>query len=121
LLITGRGSVWLERLVRDQEVDSSNLSAPTKLMKKQVHLYYSGTVQGVGFRYTARQIADDLGVYGWAKNLGDGRVEVVAEAEEDILQDFLSRINQYFSRDIQKTDTQKQLATGGFKDFSIRF
>jgi acylphosphatase len=95
--------------------------AKNSFMKKQVHVYYSGTVQGVGFRYTACQIADDLGVCGWAKNLGDGRVEVVAEAEEDILQDFLSRSNQHFSRYIQKTDTQWQLATGGFKDFSIRF
>ncbi len=47
-------------------------------MKKQVHVYYSGSVQGVGFRFTARSIAEELGVLGWAKNLRDARVEMVS-------------------------------------------
>jgi len=90
-------------------------------MKKQVHVYYTGRVQGVGFRYTAEDIARDLGVCGWVKNLRDGRVEVMAEAEEDVLQDFLARINPYFSRYIQDADVNWQSATGEFKDFGIRF
>lgn len=57
-------------------------------MKKQVHIYYNGRVQGVGFRFTAESIANDLGVTGWAKNLRDGGVEITAEAEEDVLKDF---------------------------------
>jgi acylphosphatase len=48
-------------------------------------------------------------------------VEVVAEAEENILQDFLARINRYFSRYIRDTDTQWQEAGGAFKDFGIDF
>jgi acylphosphatase len=90
-------------------------------MKRQVHVYYSGRVQGVGFRFTAENIANDLEVGGWVKNLLDGRVEVVAEAEENVLKDFLERVNKYFSRYIQDADVEWQEAAGEFKDFGIRF
>jgi acylphosphatase len=90
-------------------------------MEKQVRVYYTGRVQGVGFRFTTEDIARDLDVYGWVKNLRDGKVEVVAEAEEKVLEVFLARINQYFSRYIQDVDVQWQEAAGEFKDFGIRF
>ena len=56
-------------------------------MKKRLHIYYTGRVQGVGFRFTTEDIASELGVCGWVKNLGDGRVEVVVEAEEELLKE----------------------------------
>lgn len=90
-------------------------------MVKQVHLYYTGRVQGIGFRFTAEDIARDLGIVGWVRNLRDGRVEIVAEAEEDTLKNFLGRVNQYFSHYIQDTDVEWRAATGEFKDFGIRF
>jgi acylphosphatase len=90
-------------------------------MKKQAHVYYSGRVQGVGFRYTARGIADELGVVGWVKNLADNRVEVVAEAEEEALNDFLKRLSQLFSRYIQDTDLEWGPSGGEYKDFQIKF
>jgi acylphosphatase len=90
-------------------------------MKKQVHTYYSGRVQGVGFRFTAEDIAIELGVVGWVKNLRDGRVELVAEAEEDVLQEFLAKLRHYFSEYIRNEDINWLPATGEFKDFGIRF
>ena len=90
-------------------------------MKKQVHVFYSGRVQGVGFRFTAQDIANNLGVFGWAKNLGDGRVEIIAEAEEDLLEQFLTRINQYFQEYIQGKDIKWQDESGEFQEFNIRF
>lgn len=91
------------------------------IMKKQVHAYYRGTVQGVAFRFTARDIAGDLGISGWVKNLRNGQVEVVAEAEEEILKEFLSKINKYFAGYIKDVDIQWSNATDEFKDFAIRF
>lgn len=53
---------------------------------------YTGRVQGVGFRYTARQIASGYEVIGWVKNLEDGRVELQATAEEEEMEAFLAEI-----------------------------
>ena len=94
--------------------------ADTKIMKR-VHVFYSGRVQGVGFRFTAEDIAVGLGVLGWVKNLRDGRVEVVAEAQEEVLKELLDKINRYFSNYIRDADVQWQQATGEFKDFGIKF
>ncbi len=89
-------------------------------MKKQAHAYYSGHVQGIGFRFTAERIAEGLGVLGWVANLGDGRVELVAEANEDTLKDFLAQLNNIFKRYIQDADINWGPATGEFKDFGVR-
>jgi acylphosphatase len=53
-----------------------------------------GKVQGVGFRYFALKEAETLGVAGFARNLPDGRVEVVAEAAEEVLSDFEARLRE---------------------------
>jgi acylphosphatase len=90
-------------------------------MLSRINVFYSGGVQGVGFRFTAEDIARDLRITGWVRNLRDGRVELVAEAEESILKDFLSRIEQYFRRYIQNVDIQWQQPTAEFRDFGIKF
>ena len=90
-------------------------------MLSRIHVLYSGRVQGVGFRFTTEDVAHNLGVTGWVRNLRDSRVEVVAEAEETILNDFLSRIEQYFRSYIRDVDIQWQESTGEFRDFGIRF
>jgi len=61
-------------------------------MKKRIHIFYDGRVQGVGFRFTVEYIASDLNIKGWVKNLHDGRVEIMAEAKEDLLNELLKRI-----------------------------
>lgn len=78
-------------------------------------------MQGVGFRFAARNLANDLGLTGWVKNLRDGRVEVVAEADEEALKNLLEKIKGYFSRYIQDVDIQWLAATGEFQDFRIKF
>jgi acylphosphatase len=90
-------------------------------MKKQVHIYYSGGVQGIGFRYTVTDIAGDLKICGWVKNLDDSRVEVVAEAEEESLKVFLQQVNQHFPRNIKEADIEWLPAGGQLRDFSVKF
>ncbi len=46
---------------------------------RQVHVFISGFVQGVGFRYFIKSNAKRLGLKGWVKNLSDGRVEAVLQ------------------------------------------
>ncbi|MDQ3313414.1 MAG: acylphosphatase [Verrucomicrobiota bacterium] len=50
------------------------------IVSKQV--FYAGRVQGVGFRYSAKQIVKGFDVTGWVRNLPDGRVELQASGEE---------------------------------------
>ena len=46
---------------------------------EQREIYYSGRVQGIGFRYTARSIAAGRRVTGFVRNLPDGRVHLIVE------------------------------------------
>lgn len=56
---------------------------------KTIRLTIKGKVQGVFFRATAKDIADELGVKGWVKNLPDRNVEIRATATEALLQKFI--------------------------------
>ncbi|HUG54240.1 MAG TPA: acylphosphatase [Vicinamibacteria bacterium] len=53
-----------------------------------------GRVQGVGYRYFAMREAGRLGVSGFARNLPDGSVEVVAEGADEVLQAFEDRLRE---------------------------
>ncbi|MEI6145683.1 MAG: acylphosphatase [Methylococcales bacterium] len=58
-------------------------------MLNRVRVLVSGRVQGVYFRAFTRKKAVQLGINGYASNLADGQVEIVAEAEEAILEKFI--------------------------------
>ncbi len=90
-------------------------------MKQQAHVYYSGRVQGVGFRYKAVDLAESLSIAGWVKNLRDGRVEIVAEAEDIVLREFLDKLKEFFGDYIREADIQWQPAAGTFENFQINF
>lgn len=62
-------------------------------MKKRKHFYFSGRVQGVGFRYQACRIARKLGLTGYVKNLWDGRVELEAQGNETVIWDMVSELH----------------------------
>ena len=58
-------------------------------MQNRVRLLVSGRVQGVYFRVFTRKKALQLGVNGYTRNLANGQVEIIAEAEDDILEKFI--------------------------------
>ncbi|MBI4596826.1 MAG: acylphosphatase [Candidatus Omnitrophica bacterium] len=92
------------------------------MMKKRVHVFYSGRVQGVGFRMTAEEIARQFGVVGWVKNLREGRVELIGEAEEDTLKQFLEAVRASPMKNfIQQVDLTWSSASETFDDFEIRY
>lgn len=53
-----------------------------------VRLRITGRVQGVWFRASAKEKADELGITGWARNTEDGTVEILAMGEPDVLNEF---------------------------------
>jgi acylphosphatase len=63
-------------------------------MRQRLHILYSGRVQGVGFRYTARATAPGFEVTGTVRNLPDGRVELTAEGRRDELEAFQRAIRE---------------------------
>ena len=57
-----------------------------------IYIYFSGDVQGVGFRYRSCYIAQSLGLTGWVENLWDGRVEMEVQGDENSIQQMLVQI-----------------------------
>ena len=56
-------------------------------------IYYSGRVQGVGFRYTTKTVATGFEITGTVRNLPDGRVELTAEGQRDELDAFRAALH----------------------------
>ena len=67
-------------------------------------LIYHGRVQGVGFRYTVRPIARRHPVIGWVKNLPEGTVELVVEAEVAEMAGFLEEVAGRFEGQVDSVD-----------------
>jgi acylphosphatase len=58
-------------------------------MSTRAHVYVTGTVQGVYFRATTRDEAQDRDLDGWVRNLDDGRVEAVFEGPEEAVDEMV--------------------------------
>src|SRR3954468_11813877 len=61
---------------------------------ESTQVFYEGHVQGVGFRYSIKQLAKGFDVTGSVRNLADGRVELLASGEKDEVRAFLDAISQ---------------------------
>jgi acylphosphatase len=83
-------------------------------------VYFSGHVQGVGFRYTVLQLAKGFEVTGFAQNLSDGRVLVEAEGEPGELGEFARAIEERMAGYIRKVERRDDVRPGQFSGFTIR-
>lgn len=87
---------------------------------QQREVYYAGSVQGVGFRYTVRALAVGFRVTGFVRNLPDGRVHLVVEGVADEVDAFLDAIKAEMASYIAKVQETDRPATGRFPSFEIR-
>jgi len=85
-----------------------------------MQIFYSGRVQGVGFRYTVKSVASGFEVTGTIRNLPDGRVELLAEGAKNELEAFRQAIRQSgLEHFIQKEDPVWVEAKNEFRGFDI--
>lgn len=91
-------------------------------MAVRLHAFFSGQVQGVGFRAMTSRIAEGYPVSGFVKNLVDGRVELLLEGDEKVLEAVLSKINKSFlSKYIGGTEVNWSTSERQFDAFSIEY
>lgn len=85
-----------------------------------MHIFYSGRVQGVGFRYTVKSLSAGFEVTGFVRNLADGRVELVAEGARDELVAFQRAVqDSEVGPFVKHEQVAWEPATGGFRGFEI--
>ncbi|MFH1257108.1 MAG: acylphosphatase [Candidatus Diapherotrites archaeon] len=90
-------------------------------MLKRLHATVHGIVQGVFFRAHTAQWARELGLKGYAKNLPEGTVEVVAEGEEEKLKALLGKLEQGSpASKVHKVEVKWLKASNEFRDFSVQ-
>ena len=88
----------------------------------RIHVHITGKVQGVYFRKSTQTEAEKNTVYGWVKNLNDGRVEAVMEGEEENVNQTLEWCRK--GPDGSKVDditVQNETYTGKYDSFEIRY
>ena len=91
-------------------------------MTSRVNVIISGRVQGVWFRASTKEKADQLGLTGWVRNTSDGNVEAVFEGDEKIIQEMLDWCHQgpLYAK-VKNVKITKQTAKNDFMDFSIKY
>jgi acylphosphatase len=83
-------------------------------------IYYSGRVQGVGFRYTTKTVATGYDLTGLVRNLADGRVELVAEGERMELEAFRRAIqDSEVGAFVRHEEVSWSAASGEFRRYEI--
>ena len=84
-------------------------------------VHYRGRVQGVGFRYTTREMASQFDVKGYVQNLPDGQVLIVAEGQKSELDAFFAQIQTEMSSYIRGAIVITAPPSDEFENFDVRF
>ncbi len=88
----------------------------------QIHreeVFFSGRVQGVGFRYSTRQVAKEYEVTGSVRNLADGRVHLIAEGTRGEVDAFVASVEERMFSHIRKVERRVLGGASQHTDFEI--
>ena len=83
------------------------------------HIFFSGRVQGVGFRFTARQIAERYELTGFVRNTSDGKVEMLLQGRTEDIDGCIEDLQQTFT--VRDTQIEDVPFDSSYSDFSITF
>ncbi len=94
---------------------------PALLIRRRYR--FVGQVQGVGFRWNAKRIADGMGMTGWVRNEDDGSVTCVLQGTQDQLATFAGELRESLSNWARYTidDMQDEQVQAAEKDFRVRY
>jgi acylphosphatase len=110
-----RSGMWLH----DGRFEGRSNQAPG-MERKRLHIYYSGRVQGVGFRYTVKSLAQGFELTGAVRNLADGRVELLAEGADSELKEFQQSIkDSELGPFIKQQEVHWEVPKNEFRGFEI--
>ncbi len=84
-------------------------------------IIFSGRVQGVGFRFTAHNIANRYRLAGWVRNLADGTVEMVVQGNADDVSDCIRDISEFFSDYVKDSKIEEIPMDPRCTNFKITF
>ena len=82
-------------------------------------IYFTGSVQGVGFRFTSKHVSRRFDVTGTVENLADGRVKMVCEGDPAQIQAFIVEVSQSTHGRVTNTEILDKRFSGEFKGFEI--
>jgi len=85
------------------------------------HIVFVGRVQGVGFRFTAFNIADRYQLTGLVRNLPDGNVEMIAQGDISDIDNCVRDIKESFTDFLRETKTEEIAFNSNYTDFKITF
>ena len=83
-------------------------------------VFFSGHVQGVGFRYSVLQVAKEFEVAGYVSNLADGRVQLEAEGDAKEVDAFVSAVQEKMHGYIRKTERSSDPRPAQLSGFVIK-
>ena len=101
-----------------QALSGSRSATLPQYKRRTVH--FGGRVQGVGFRYTTRNIALGYDVQGYVRNLPDGRVELVMEGPDAQMDQVVGEVQRRMNGYIRTLESHVGPATREFEQFTIR-
>lgn len=100
-------------------MDKKNKEVEVK--NKRVELVIRGDVQGVSYRYFARDIAKKMGVKGWIRNESEGSITAVIEGDDERVDNFVNWCRQGSPMStVEGVDLTDSKYSGLFKDFEIK-
>ena len=85
------------------------------------HLVFHGSVQGVGFRYTAHHLAESLGLTGWVQNEYDGSVTCEIQGPSFLIDEFLQKLNNQRWIRIMDMESRSMNVISDEKSFRITY
>lgn len=111
--------IWRHDLSESLALQGDPVADTNRFSRREI--LFAGRVQGVGFRYTTRNIAGRFAVTGFVQNLPDGRVRLLAEGEPDEVERFIAAVSAEMAQFIRGVQDSTAAATGEYDAFEVSF